>query len=161
MLKTLSHVAGRDRRQRSRSLLADPDRQPTEPLAHPWQPSMAVVAREQLVTSVAGQCDGHALSGKPVGDVIGHVGWIGLRLVGQPSERRDQLDDVVRRHVELGVIRADVSGDLPRGRRLIEARIGEADREASDRPRDSRAAEARVPSRNRSRPIAGPPAERR
>ncbi len=59
-----------DRCQCARSLLSDTDRQPAEPLAHPWQPSMALVAREQLVAAVAGQCDGHALSGKPVGDVM-------------------------------------------------------------------------------------------
>ena len=91
-----------------------------------------VVAREQLVAAVAGEHDLDVLGG----ELRHHVGRnrrrVAERLVEIPGEVLDDRNHVRLEH-ELVVLRAERLRDFARVRELVEAVLGEADRERLDR----------------------------
>ena len=105
------------------------------------QPSHAVdreglavdaVAAEQLVRALARQDDGHVLAGSARQEVYRERRRVGDWLVEVPRDIGKRTGEVVRRHRDLMVVRADALRHLPRPLELIE--ILEADGEGLERP---------------------------
>ena len=93
-----------------------------------------VVAAEQLVPALARERDLHVL-GRELRDEVGRErGRVGERLVERLGERPQQQLRL-RPHEQLVVLRPVALGDQPRVGALVEAALGEADRERVHRLR--------------------------
>ena len=92
-----------------------------------------IVAREQLVPSVAGERDLHAAPGEPRQEQRGKEARIGERLVEGGDRLGQQVEACLPGQPLRGVPRAQTSRGEQCVRRLVEAFLGEADREGLQR----------------------------
>ena len=97
--------------------------------------AIALVAGEQLVAAVARERHGDLAAGEPADQRGRDLRRIGERLVVDRRQLGHQRQAVLRPDVELGVVGAEVRGDLPGERRLVVLRLAKADREGAHRLR--------------------------
>src|SRR5690242_19302549 len=88
----------------------------------PWRPSHGVperrcpkvmgITEEKLVPTVSGETHSHLVARQPGNEKAGNLGWVCERFIIYTRKQGDHIHGFPRRHIELGVVRAQMPGHL-------------------------------------------------
>ena len=113
-------------------------RYPVPQLPQPEHPEVPVIAREKLVAAVTRERHGHVAACKPGQQQRGDLRAVRERLIEEVRNFRNEVECLPRRAEHLGVLRAEMTGDIASLCRFVETRVFESDGEGLHAARRAR-----------------------